>query len=265
MTVQPFVVLGTSQQAELHASLCEDLAAWSADWLPEDATLGLKVMPLGQDFERFRDDEVVKIEGSGEDHWAVYSLDSLQARLLGSLLLGEQDTQPQLSQDGMIYGLVRAALLDLAQRLLRPEPEAVLAVTDRGRLQECLPDEAFTPGREALQLTVELATASFRLWLPALPLLPRMEVSSRVSSVEDDRPVLAREALAEQKLTACVVLGEAELAIETLAHLKLGDVISMDKNLREPLTMLIENSEAKFSGFLGQRGGRLAFRVQENH
>jgi hypothetical protein len=259
MTVQPYIVLGESQQVSLQASLSADLATWAASWFARDEALSLQIKLITQISDFAEASDAIRIEGSTEDQWAVYAFDSANSQQLGALVIGEQEP---LAPTNLLCKLERSALLDLVERLLGREEEGVFVEAHAGRLDSCIPEGAFKPGRGILQLTVALARSYFYLWLPVLPLLPRIILPTGSRNDEKTRPVAPKKALAHQKVSGWVVLGEAELTIDALAQLKLGDVISLDKNLTEPMTMIIEKSAAGFSGYLGQKGDRLVFRVQ---
>ena len=58
----------------------------------------------------------------------------------------------------------------------------------------------------------------------------------------------------------CVELGNADLSVQSLLGLKIGDVVPLDRRLGEPLIVPVEGIP-KFKGQVGTVGKRLAFQV----
>jgi hypothetical protein len=168
-----------------------------------------------------------------------------------------------LSPNSMLNEVARLAILDLIKRILALELDGEIHFGEEGDVESCLPPEAISRGREALCFSVDLQGVSFLIWAPVNLFLPRLVSLSKDSSDKEAVVVSPREAVANQQLTAFVTLGGAELSVDDLAKLKNGDVIRLDKDLREPLSLVVQNATASFSGFLGSQGDLLAFQIED--
>jgi len=67
-------------------------------------------------------------------------------------------------------------------------------------------------------------------------------------------------ALKEISVTVEVILGQGKISLERFLELKSGDVIVLNKHLREPLEVRVQNIP-KMLGFLGQVGNRKAVKI----
>ncbi len=88
-------------------------------------------------------------------------------------------------------------------------------------------------------------------------------------SLFDNRPVRHHQELARVKdgqlapmsVTVKTMLGGARVAASDIAQLEPGDVIVLDREVDEPLRVLIGNCE-RFAGSPGTRGKRMALRIE---
>lgn len=262
MKIQPFVVFGTTQLSALHASLNLDLDSWASSWFVGEICSTLTLGPITQSFSEYGELNAVKIENMAGGKWAVCSINSTASVNIGSLLLRDRDAPfRSLPQDSMLHALVQRALLDLIQRFLQTDDRVEFICIGEEKIENSMSADAFNPGGETLRLIVELNGTSFSLWIPVIPLLPRVFPPSDSPVSEEVEVAQIKEALANQRLSARVVLDGAELTLGALANLKLGDVIRLDKALEEPLSLEFEKSNVIFSGYLGQQNGKLAFQI----
>lgn len=262
MKVYPVYILGATQLSALQASLNIDLEKWVSAWFGQSANATLQAVHAGRAVDADRGCRGIKIDNFALNLWAVFAMDAGYDGGIASLLLGEQKENPQRSsQTGIVKDLVHQALLDLARRMLGADVDTIFACTETETTAGSLPADAFNPGREILQGMVELGGISFSLWFPLAPLLSRLDWPSGILADKHVELVAPRDALASQRLSGRVILGEAELTLGVLANLRVGDVIQLDKNLGEPLSLEFEKSPVRFSGYLGRQSDRPVFQV----
>ncbi|MGD9364152.1 MAG: FliM/FliN family flagellar motor switch protein [Desulfobacteraceae bacterium] len=260
MKVHPFVLLSQSLCDGLEASFSSDVSTWAADWFPRQCRSMVTAAPISETVDEHRQSYGICFSDTFGEHWVICSIDEDCRKHLGAMLLGGHDILVEdPSPDGIAYGLIGAALLDLVNRLMPLTDGEYAAQQDT--VEALLPEKAFEPGNEALNLKVDINSACIHLWLPIRSVLPRVEMvwSEKPSnSGELDRPV---DAIGGQKLNFEILLGSAELTLDMVSKLRVGDVIRLDKDLQAPLSLSFEKSPVRFSGYLGKQHDHFAFRI----
>lgn len=107
--------------------------------------------------------------------------------------------------------------------------------------------------------------ASFRFALPLPGLEPHLQCAPRSDVPETARPApvskdLLLRAIADVQLDLSVRLGGAELNVEDVMELAVGDVLVLDTRPDQPLQLLVQNLP-RFEGQLFRRGQRLSFQI----
>lgn len=260
MKVQPFVLLGNAQRNAFNASFSSDADAWAADWFARPPAVEVTSAPITNTFHTHRECNGLRLADASGVHWVVYSIDETQWMRLGAMLLADQEASARnLPAESLLFGLIRSALLDLTLRLL-PLPEGEYGL-GQDTLAALLPDDAFTPGHEALHLTIDVQDAVIHSWLPLLPVLPRIGHALPEPSLTTGGLIKPREAIGNQRLSFEIHLGSAELTLGAIGKLAVGDVIRLDKDLQDPLNLVCGQSPLRFTGYLGKQHGHFAFLI----
>ncbi|MEE8058560.1 MAG: FliM/FliN family flagellar motor switch protein [Pseudomonadales bacterium] len=269
MIVRPFILLGASQLVELQLSLLADIRSWAVEWIGESIdseSIGIQLRVAhfeGIDATENTSDVVLKVEDSGTQEWAICTYRPATADELVSTFLHIKDVQtPTPPGTGLIQRVVRESLLDLMVRFLPHLDLETAAVTQESIADYLIPEDSYGPGSGLLQLHVDAEGIGVMVCLPQSSLLSRLSTEITTESKESV-PSPPNAALSNQKVTARVVLGDAELTLGALNQLKIGDVIKLDKPLQEPLSMLFDKSPVGFSGYLGREQDQLAFKVAD--
>ena len=71
-----------------------------------------------------------------------------------------------------------------------------------------------------------------------------------------------KERLMPIEVELTVLMGRCSLSVKDLQNLKLGDIILLDNNFKDPLTASIEGIP-KYNGYAGRRNNRKVFRVEQ--
>jgi len=77
--------------------------------------------------------------------------------------------------------------------------------------------------------------------------------------------VPARRAIESQPVSIEVVVGEAELLLREVGTLAVGDVVRLDRNIAEPLQLVVTGGETLGAGYLGTAGDRKAVQLLSAH
>lgn len=260
MKVQPFVLVNKSQSVAFNASFSSDAAAWAEDWFFEPPSIEVTSVPVSRTFDQHRSSKGIRFVAPSEGLWAVCSICDGSWSRLGSMLLADQEASAgDLSSGSILYGLVQSALFDLTRRIL-PLPDGAFG-SEQDTLEALLPDEAFNRGNEAMHLSIDIQGIVLSLWVPISPLMPRISKALPKSTSNIGRLIKPREAIGHRKLPFEIYLGSAELTLGAISELKTGDVIHLDKDLRDPLRLVFDKSSVRFSGFLGKLNDHFAFRI----
>ncbi len=261
MNVLPFVVLGTTQLAELKQSLAADLKDWAAIWFADKAAVTLMSITATQGLGESRSSKTIKIEAGSGDHWVIIADTTDSRECVASMMFaGQEVIARSMAANDTVERLLQEAHEDLAIRLV-PQVGGGVFRSAAMSLEDSVPAESLSSGRGVLRLEVDFSGCAVSVWLPACSLVARIDSSVELTAEERNKFARPKEAISDQKLSARVLLGGAELSMGELAKIKIGDVIRLDKELQDPLLMEYEESSARFSGFLGRCDDAYAFQV----
>ncbi|RMH08746.1 MAG: hypothetical protein D6699_00565, partial [Aquificota bacterium] len=131
--------------------------------------------------------------------------------------------------------------------------------TNPALLTVARPNEKFIELR--LTVTIEGSEGKISLVIPEDAIAPYKEMLKGVTEAKTkDIEEKLIGALKEISVTVEVILGQGKISLERFLELKSGDVIVLNKHLREPLEVRVQNIP-KMLGFLGQVGNRKAVRI----
>jgi flagellar motor switch/type III secretory pathway protein FliN len=261
MTMQPFTLLGAAQYASLCTAIHTDVQAWLDGWIYPPPTAKMAVDAISQGFDADRRSEGIRFtDGSGEQ-WAVVRFDQAARQKLCDRLLAGQDTSAASSgPTDLVSGMAESALLDLIAHVL-PPAEGEYIKSGEDTVEACIPDSAFQPGNEAVHLKIDIDGLGLHIWLPVRPFADRITFPSPTQDIKSEELVAPREALSKQPMRFKVMLGSADLTLGAVANLRIGDVIHLDKDLQDPLTLIFDHSPARFAGYLGKMRDCYSFQI----
>lgn len=276
MNVQPIRLIGASRAAELRVILLERLQVWWKHWSDQDGLLSVEVMepesfcPVdshGDVHERPSEknplgfDLIVGniFESNAMVAWRVTQ--ELEFEFFKLMCCIPHRGESHTPSSALTSSIVRDLIEDLVAKLL-DLPRSTIAdqdVTERSRYTK-LDYEVLDPFKY-FRLTLDIGGLGINVWVPKV-YLPEIGNDTQVLTDADTAQlVLRKEALAAKKVGLYVTLGEAEITIDELSNLKVGDVIGLDKHLDEPLIMERKGEKARFNGFLGSKMGNFGFLV----
>ena len=117
------------------------------------------------------------------------------------------------------------------------------------------------PGRGCLVANVTLgAEVSLELVL-GRPLLARWTEGAAFEPGQSVPLVSVREGLEAESVAVEVVVGVAELSLAELQSLSVGDVLRLDRGLKDPLMVLFDDGQRVCGAHLGAVRGRRAVQL----
>jgi flagellar motor switch protein FliM len=122
----------------------------------------------------------------------------------------------------------------------------------------------------ALDLKIRDQVGKMHICLPYVllePIVPKLLAREWISSGQkggptSDSTINLKRGLGETALSMTAVLGRARLEVNEVLALKKGDVIKLNRNIREPLVLEVEGRE-KFRGFPGVVSKKNGVRITE--
>ncbi|MBV1787717.1 FliM/FliN family flagellar motor switch protein [Marinobacterium sp. D7] len=259
MLVRPFIILGADHIQKLENSLENIFSDWVSEWFTGPGDISIQVETLGADGVTIEsDDELSSFFKNSVDEWVAFRCDndstlSLAASLLG---LNRNDIQKIPKMGGIVNSVILAAFNDFGDKALKCE----LFPCTSGI--EYFLHKSNEPGKGVIRCSINLGDVKLVVLMPAFKMaelyLSKHEmIGSNPTSMKS--PL---DAMGGQKIKGELSLGVFELSLGSLANLECGDVIKLDKNLGDPLSLRFNNTGANFFGHLGQYKSRFAFKVE---
>jgi len=262
MNVRPYVVLGTTQLTELQTMLADDLRDWMALWFGDSLDEKLLTVNVSRCLVVDCQQKAFRLSDEDGGHWAVYSVDGDSRVRIMSQLLSRRELPAQSEAAGRtVHELMVRVFEDLTKKFFQLDENIPLSRAEQLPPEKALPEEEFEPGRGIFEVKIDFAETTVLAWLPVLSLVSRFDSLYEIPRSSSAHFYPAAEVLSNQRLSSRITLGVAELSLVELMNLNIGDVVKMDKGLQEPLTLEMDNSSVKFSGFLGCSDNRFAFQV----
>lgn len=119
------------------------------------------------------------------------------------------------------------------------------------------------------EIRVDSLKVPFKICYPYALLKEQMNNSFREHDKSSNDTLLSpsqkssfEKYMKDVKVPLKVVLGQADISMDNLIHMKEGDVIQLDRAIDEPLDILV-NGSPKLVGYPGNMGGKKAVKVYE--
>lgn len=246
MTITTFRLYGRSELEKLELAVAERLVGWQAAWLTQADVCCRASMLHVPPVPPAGFSETV---GADVERWAHVQIDDAGASDLLSAIYGgpaEPGVAPVLRP--VVTQCLQELLCALAgdaQMLAAPEVEQWLQLS--------------RPGSGCVSLEVQVGAALLPVVVaPQLAgqLIPKPHVKTG-----PNKPAARGAAIQRRTVTLDVELGHAELDLDALAGLQVGDVILFEQAAAEPLTVRLRQGETVCRGYLGLSDGAPAIQV----
>jgi flagellar motor switch/type III secretory pathway protein FliN len=262
MQIRPYILYGQTALENIKISARRLLQDWADDWGISGVSLSA-VQPVAEFGEGDSPESVLAYE-IDDEKWMLFIQDKALLEDMGSWLLHDSRIRPRqgLFKDSVVADIVMHALAELACRLSGSH------VSDRRSPVESTLRQHISPvtnlsGTGIVYLKVSISDSTMRLWVSA-ELAQALAAADAVTVDQDsglDSLIPAAKALGGQRVPVQVTLGNAELSLDALCSLQVGDVIRLDEGLNEPARVAFAQSETACKGFLGQKNGNLAIQL----
>lgn len=204
MRTRPFRLFSEPERARLLALVEERCAAWARDWLPAAVPWRVETAPA-----EAREDWLAW--GSEREWWALACADGeLAAAICGG------------GESPLALGAARAAMGALGAALLGAETAPAFAGVK------------FDAGPGAAHTHVVLTAGTTRLRLASSASWTLRQLHAKPAAAQFSA---RRAALADRGVDLRVILGIAEVELAALRGLQVGDVITLDARIDQPLTV----------------------------
>ena len=256
MSVRPFKLYGESELSLAAERVAAVIRAWLEKWTTIDPTLlHVEVAPCS---EQGAAQDPWKIAAASAESSIALSAEPEWLRLLPALLTGQEGESPQPGSLGS--ALADDVLRDLFLQLLGHSGVKV------GASLQCrtaaIPRNASRDGSGFLCVIANLANDR------QLRLLFWPDVAGHFSARSRSpgtRAALrtAEQALERRPVKLEVAIGEAELTLDELQTLAIGDVIPLKRGLHEALTLQMDSTTPVCRGYLGRVRGQVALQISQ--
>ncbi|GEM_PF-4661203 len=253
MAVKPFPLINKSEHESIVEQVRQALDKWQDEWCAAPVPAIVKIMDAGSANTL---DAIWKLYRAAAQIGVAVVLQSDWTLGAKSLITG---TRAAAEANGELGSLtVNQFLRSLAMALLH-KPGTV-AGKEPPVIELGADDDHVASVADGVRVRCEIgADNAFELYLWA------GLVESWIANI--DRPdtrsatlTRAAEAIHGRSVSLEAVLGEAELTLDELQTLGIGDVIRLDRKLEEPLTIRLSDA-AICAGYLGTAGDRKAVQL----
>jgi hypothetical protein len=264
MRTHPYRLIGDRLKGLLTEKFMVVVEEWGEDWLPEGASCAIETLiPLS---------DYCLAEGKVNLHSRVSWVDDnwcglmkpVYTALFGAMLFTSVEKEKvELSSSILLHEVAKQALLELAQRILSADQSSYDSVPFFVADNQ-LPEGAGDRGSGALVLGVKVGRLKLRFIVSPLTIERYIKALESPPSHENRKKLVdLTSAISDQRVSAKVVLGSAELTLGELSSIRIGDVITLDKSINQPALLRVGISGNGCEGFIGTFGESLAFRVSD--
>lgn len=249
----------------IKSTLSQRLVDWSTDWLTNDVDcrIGTVAEVDADKYQELTDSKQLSFYKFYENKWCVfvYGID-FKFQMSRSLF----DIQSQLPLDNdksknLLDHVVDESISDLS-RQLSSDDGFTMNNNQIGVSIEKIPDEVSYPGSGCFIADVIINDLKFKVILSSGTAEGCLSVAQPEISNGALQLVDVEKSIDHQPLGYRVGLGGAELTLDELVTLQVGDVLTLDHNINDMLTMRFDESPVSLSGYLGKVGDNKSFRVK---
>jgi hypothetical protein len=257
MKVRPYKLFGTRERTVIAAYFAERLRAWASAWLPPEAAVFADCAPAIESDLRDRASSVSWVRYGGSlDEWIAISLSGASEEVLGAALCGNAESSMKA-----IYTDVSELIRELAGRAM-DELGATLVGEPSKSLQrqegELATPEPETWMRGSAALVVKAHLGHALLECVSNPSFTMRMMRSRLPPPRRGQLIERPGCIASRKVGLKVVAGWVQLDVRSLKELAVGNVITLDSRIDEPMSVVVATNREPTvcAARLGMREGR---------
>lgn len=257
MNVRRYKLFGTRERTVVATYFTERVRAWASAWMPPKATVFAECTPAGEsDFRDRVSSEWVRYSRGSVDEWIAISLTDVSEEVLGATLCGNAESSVKANYTGvseLIRELVSKAIDDFGATLAE-EPSKTLQRQD-GELARPEP-EMWTRGSAGFVVKAHLGYALIEC--VSSPSLTLRIMRTRLPAPPPGRLIERPSCIASRAVRLKVVAGWVQLDVRSLKDLAVGNVITLDSRIDEPMSVVVatHREPTVCAARLGMREGR---------
>jgi hypothetical protein len=251
--VQFFSLLGRSQRAVAEARACAALGRWLDAWQASRSTAVSVQSVLPEDWIRNHagaNSAGWRLHRLEDEYWVALLIPAEAGRALAAVFSGEDLSRKPVtaSASPLVVSLIDSALAELAVDVLI---DASNGRTERGVRAEKrveLPREIWKRGSGGLVFA--MAFSGVQLWLVASVGIVRALLGGKRPSA---RGMLTGrgDSLAQQDVTLFALAGEADVRLEDLQTMSVGDVVRLNSAVTDRFKLALAEGVTLGHGLLG--------------
>ena len=264
MEVRPYSLPGYKILDRFRQEIALPLEQWSDNWGLAAQAHQVRNLPLEQDSaDPVQLQNAFRLETDASADWLVVQAEQQILASIGAKVLN-RSIAPGDTEAGSRFlpELGTQSILELAGELNREKP--AYRTVNRGTVAECLESEDWRQDSRCILIDVNIDGDPITLWMPwrVAELFVEDYIDERIRSSLSPPLEAMLPAIGNELVSAQAVLGAAELSLDALSSLGIGDVVYLDKPLDETLSLNFSGTSSRFSGFLGKSGQNLAIKIE---
>jgi Type III flagellar switch regulator (C-ring) FliN C-term len=261
MTSRPYRIFGATEQQAAVQRARTALVEWASEWVVAGDTPHVVEATSLSNVS-----EITTWELFGERNVAFVAVGfgASQNQEILDLFLGKlpsaRPSNPE-NTDHIADSLAQQALRSLAERLY------VAAGLDSGTTKAAswsgvLPCNVEEPGVAGLALRCALGHGAVLYYIVLYP--GSLDVLAQDATDLDTEPTMAvMHAIASERVSIEIFIGEGELTIEELGTLATGDVLPLGRKLSQEVSVRLDAQTPVCTGLLGSAQGKMAIRITD--
>ncbi|ODB95122.1 hypothetical protein A3197_17305 [Candidatus Thiodiazotropha endoloripes] len=262
MNCKPYRLLGVRIKDQLFQAFDSILNDWGLEWLPDNSNVKLVSLETLSEYRKTHTPlKSLKMINWLDDNWCCLVATS-KLNQFGAILteLPQESASWSLSSE-IISDAALQSLVELGRRLLSgndiPYENIPFITTDKNYPQDA---DRLASGALIIKVLVDELTFSFII----SPATIERYIKEETLEVQSKRIVNLnsfQEATKNQTIKASVYIGTAELKLEELVTICIGDVVTLDKKFNDCAQMKFEAEGYSCEGFIGLTNGSLGIQI----
>ncbi|ODB85631.1 hypothetical protein A3194_12415 [Candidatus Thiodiazotropha endoloripes] len=262
MNYKPYRLIGVRLKDKLFQTFDSMLSNWSLEWLPDNSHIKLlSLEPLSEYHKTHGQVESLKMINWLDDNWCCLTTNS-KLYEFGTILteLPQEDTPNSISSE-IFSDVALQSLVELGQRFLSGNSKSYENVpfftTDNNFPQDA---DRFASGAVIIRFQIDELKFSYVISPATVERYIKEEILEVQSKCSVNLTSL-QEATKKQSVKASVYIGTAEIKLEELATISVGDVVTLDKKYNEHAQIKFDTNGYSCNGFIGLINGSLGIRI----
>ena len=262
MNCKPYRLIGVRLKDKLFRTFDSILNDWGLEWLPDNSDIKLVSLESLSEYRKTHTPlKSLKMINWLDDNWCCLVANS-KLNQFGAILteLPQESASWSLSSE-IISDVALQSLVELGQRLLsgnnNPYENIPFFTTENNYPQDA---DRFASGALLIKFLVDELELSFVI----SPATVQRHIKEEILEAQSKSRVNLnsfQEATKNQTIKASVYIGTAELKLEDLATISVGDVVTLDKKFNDGAQMTFETEGYSCEGFIGLVNGSLGIRI----